>query len=143
MRHKHKEEIIMLASYERYLHEPKHLTVEEMRDIHEQILGEIADDAEAREIYKSLVAVATRYAGIRAEWLLWDRITKIENDDSRTSCHNSLIVKFDMLARYLKSQGKEAAWRGVLGYEKDDRYNRKAIGDFACYLVFVNSLNAR
>lgn len=133
----------MLASYERYLHESKRLTVEQMREIHEQILGEIADDAEAREIYKNLVAVATRYAGIRAEWLLWDRITKIENDDSRTSCHNSLIVKFDMLARYLKSQGKEAAWRGVLGYEKDDRYNRKAIGDFACYLVFVNSLNAR
>ena len=38
----------MLASYERYLHEPKHLTVEEMRDIHEQILGEIADDMEAK-----------------------------------------------------------------------------------------------
>ena len=137
------EEIFMFASYERYLREPKHLTVERMRALQEEILGEIADDAEAREIYKNLVAVATRYAGIRAEWLLWDRITKIENDDSRTSCHNSLIVKFDMLARYLKSQGKEAAWRGVLGYEKDDRYNRKAIGDFACYLVFVNSLNAR
>ena len=137
------EEIFMFASYERYLQEPKHLTVEQMREIHEQILGEIADDTEAREIYENLVAVATRYAGIRAEWRLWDRITKIENDDSRTSCHNSLIVKFDMLARHVKSRGKEAAWRDELGYEKDDRYNRKVIGDFACYLVFVNSLNAR
>ena len=137
------EEIIMFASYERYLQEPKSLTVEKMRALQEGILGEIAGDTEAQEIYENLVEVATKYAGIRAQWLLWDRITKIENDDSRTSCHNSLIVKFDMLARYVKSRGKEAAWRDELGYEKDDRYNRKVIGDFACYLVFVNSLNAR
>ena len=25
----------------------------------------------------------------------------------------------------------------------DDPYNRKVIGDFACYLVFINSVNAR
>lgn len=134
------EEIFMFASYERYLREPKSLTVERMRALQEEILGEIAGDSEAQEIYKNLVEVATKYAGIRAEWLLWDRITKIENDDSRTSCHNSLIVKFDMLARHVKSRGKEATWRDVLGYERDDR---KTIGDFACYLVFVNSLNAR
>lgn len=133
----------MLASYERYLHEPKYLTVEQMREIHEQILGEIADDMEAKEIYDELICTATKYAAFRAEWLLWDRVTRIERDDSRTSCHNSLIVKFDMLARYLKSQGKDATWRDALGYEKDDRYNRKAIGDFACYLVFINSINAR
>lgn len=130
----------MFMSYERYLREPKSLTVEKMRALQEEILGEIAGDAEAQEIYKNLVAVATKYAGIRAEWRLWDRITRIEHDDRRTSCHNSLIVKIDMLARYVKSRGKEATWRDVLGYEKDDR---KTIGDFACYLVFVNSLNAR
>ena len=48
-----------------------------------------------------------------------------------------------MLARYLKQQGKVAAWRDALGYEEDDQYNRKAIGDFACYLAFVNGINAR
>lgn len=47
-----------------------------------------------------------------------------------------------MLARYLKQQGKTAAWRDELGYEEDDPYNRKAIGDFACYLAFVNGINA-
>lgn len=133
----------MFASYERYLKEPKSLTVEKMRTLQEEILGEIADDTEAQEIYDELIHTATKYAGLRAEWLLWDRITKIEKDDSRTNCHNSLIVKFDMLARYLKSQGKDAEWRDKLGYENEDRYNRKAIGDFACYLVFINSINAR
>lgn len=134
---------IMLTSYEKYLKEPKSLTVEEMRSVHEQILGEIADDMDAKEIYEELVGAATKYASFRSQWFLWDRATRIERDDSRTSCHNSLIVKFDMLARYLKSQNKDAVWRETLGYEKDDRYNRKAIGDFACYLVFINSINAR
>ena len=68
---------------------------------------------------------------------------KMDKDSSRTSCHNSLIVKFNQLARYLKSQGRAAVWRDTLGYEEDNKYFRKRIGDFACYLVFVNSLLAR
>jgi hypothetical protein len=39
--------------------------------------------------------------------------------------------------------GKDTGWRETLGYEKDDKYNRKRLGDFACYLAFVNGLNAR
>ena len=40
-------------------------------------------------------------------------------------------------------QGKEAGWRDLLGYEEESTYNRKQIGDFASYLVFINCLNAR
>lgn len=134
---------MILSSYEKYLQAPKSITLEKMRAIHEQILGEIMDDTDAKEIYEELIIVATKYASFRAEWFLWDRTTRMERDDSRTSCHNSLIIKFDMLARYLKMQGKDAIWRDELGDEVDNRYNRKAIGDFACYLVFVNSINAR
>lgn len=133
----------MFTSYEKYLQEPKCLTVEKMRTIHEQILGEITDDVDAKEIYDEVIHNATKYAEFRSQWFLWGRETKMERDDSRTSCHNSLIIKFDMLARYLKMQGKDAKWRDELGYENDDRYNRKSMGDFACYLVFVNSINAR
>ena len=71
------------------------------------------------------------------------REQKMEIDERRTSCHDSLIVKFNMLARYLKMQGKPAAWRDTLGHLEDDPANRKRIGDFACYLVFINSINAR
>ena len=69
--------------------------------------------------------------------------TRMERDSSRSSCHNSLIVKFNMLAKYLRIQGKEACWRDELGYEEEDKYYRKTIGDFACYLVFINSISAR
>ena len=67
----------------------------------------------------------------------------MERDESRTSCHNSLIIKFNQLAKYLKLSGKAISWRDELGYEEDDRYCRKTIGDFACYLVFLNSVHAR
>lgn len=36
-----------------------------------------------------------------------------------------------------------AGWRDVLGDEQENPSCRKRIGDFACYLVFVNALLAR
>ena len=107
------------------------------------MLAEIGADTEALELYDELMKVATRYAAIRANWLLLSREEKNEQDSGRTSCHNSVITHFNMLVRYLKQQGKAAAWRDELGYEEDNPYNRKAIGDFACYLAFVNRINAR
>lgn len=133
----------MITTYEEYLREPKSLSLETMQDLHRQMIEEITGDDDAEEIYDELIAQATRYASFRANWYVWDRETRMDKDDNRTSCHNSLIVKFNMLGRYLKMQGKTAAWRDALGYTEDDPYNRKTIGDFACYLVFVNSINAR
>ena len=133
----------MQLTYEDYKGTTKSLTFEKMDALHTQILSEIGTDDDANELYDELIRKATDYAKFRAKWFLWDRETKREQDESRSSCHNSLIVKFNMLAKYLKLQGKEALWRDELGYEEDDRYNRKAVGDFACYLVFVNSINAR
>ena len=114
-----------------------------MQTIHTEMIAEIGTDVDALELYDELIKIATRYATIRANWLLLSREEKNEQDSGRTSCHNSVIIHFNMLARYLKQQGKTAAWRDELGYEEDDPYNRKAIGDFACYLVFVNGVNAR
>lgn len=133
----------MVCTYEEYLKQPKAITFEKMQTIHTKMLAEIGADMEALELYDALMKVATRYAAIRANWLLLSREEKKEQDSGRTSCHNSVITHFNMLMRYLKQHGKAAAWRDALGYEEDDPYNRKAIGDFACYLAFVNGVNAR
>ena len=130
----------MVCTYEEYLKQPK---FERMQIIHAEMLAEIGADTEALELYDELTKIVTCYAAIRANWLLLSREEKNEQDSGRTSCHNSVITHFNMLARYLKQQGKTAVWRDDLGYEEDDLYNRKAIGDFACYLVFVNGVNAR
>ena len=133
----------MVCTYEEYLKQPKAITFGKMQIFHAEMLAEIDADTEALELYDELMKVATRYAAIRANWLLLSREEKSEQDSGRTSCHNSVITHFNMLARYLKQQGKAAAWRDKLGYEEDDLYNRKAVGDFACYLAFVNGINAR
>ena len=125
------------------MEEPHSLSMEQMRDIHRELLEEIGTDSDAIELYEELIAVVTRYAAIRAGWQQLSREEKMDRDPSRTSCHNSVITHFNMLARYLKMQGKQAKWRDLLGYEEDDKYFRKTIGDFGCYLVFVNSLCAR
>lgn len=132
-----------MNTYESYLETPKSLTFDQMKEIHTQILSELENDSVGQELYGELMEEATGYAEIRAKWLSLDREQKMEQDSFRTACHNSVIVSFNMLARYLKTQGKPAKWRDVLGYEEDDKYFRKTIGDFACYLVFVNSLCAR
>ena len=35
------------------------------------------------------------------------------------------------------------AWRKEIGFEAEDKVNRKRCGDFGCYIAFINSINAR
>lgn len=133
----------MISTYEDYLPLPMSLSLEEMSSLHKDMVNEIGKDRDSLELYEELIATATRYMVFRSNWLLWSKEEKMDKDSGRTSCHNSMIVKFNQLARYLKTQGKAAVWRDTLGYEEDDKYFRKRLGDFACYLVFVNSILAR
>lgn len=127
----------MLSTYEDYKIVPGSLTFEEMAALHKNIVDEAKLDADSADLFRNLITAAVKYSQSRAKWPLWDREKRIAEDSSRTSRHNQVIDSFNILARYLKMQGKPATWRDVLG---DDR---KRIGDFACYLVFIGSLNAR
>lgn len=131
-----------MLTYKNYLQEPKCLTFDEMVKIHENIRSEVGTDPEAFGIYQKLVEKATEYANIRARWLSLPQDEKLEQEPSRTFCHDSLIVRFDMIARFLRIQGKPVTWRDILGGGSDP-YTRKRIGDLACFLVFIESLNAR
>ena len=132
-----KETLITMAFYEDYLALPKRLTFEEMVSLHREIMTEAGCDGDALSLYSDLLAAAVKYAESRSHWPLWDREKKQEEDPVCTFRHNQVIDSLNILARYLRKQGKSATWRNVF----DD--DRKRIGDFACYLVFVESLNAR
>ncbi len=127
----------MLSTYEDYQTMPGSLTFEEMAALHREIMDEAGLDADSADLYKDVFAAAVKYSQSRAGWPLWDREKRMEEDSLRTTRHNQAIDSFNILARYLKNQGKPAAWRDALG---DDR---KRIGDFACYLVFIGSMCAR
>ncbi len=127
----------MFSTYDDYQTMPGSLTFEQMADLHKQILDDAKTDADSADLFKNVFAAAVKYSQSRAGWTLWDREKRMEEDSARTSRHNQVIDSINILARYLKAQGKAAAWRDVLGED------RKRIGDFASYLVFVGSLNAR
>ena len=119
------------------------LNFQEMCNIHQMILNAINHDNDAKELYNELMETSIEYANIRAKWLLMNNQEKMNQDSLRTACHNSVIVHLNMLARWLKKNNKDTQWRDILGYEEDDLYNRKRMGDFACYLAFINSLLSR
>ena len=133
----------MMNTFESYLKEPYVLDFSQMQSLHGDLLSEIDNDADAIELYDELIDIATKYAAIRAKWGMLSREEKMDIDSLRTLHHNSVIIHFNMLARYLLMQGKKAEWRDVLGDDEDNRYYRKTIGDFGCYIVFVNSICAR
>ena len=66
-----------------------------------------------------------------------ERQQRISEDDARSKKHDSVIIKFNMLAKYMEMQGWDSSWREKLGNE------RKRIGDFACYIEYVYGINAR
>ena len=132
-----------INTFDDYLNEPCALHFDQMKRFHQEMIDEIGMDPKAVELYDELVSEAGKYAAIRASWQQMSREEKMEKDSLRTSIHDSVIIHFNMLARYLRMQGKKAEWRDRLGYEEDNKFYRKAIGDFGCYIVFVNSICSR
>ena len=59
----------MICKYEDYLKEPYILTIEQMQQIHNDLLADLDNDPEALELYEELIAAATKYAAMRAKWL--------------------------------------------------------------------------
>lgn len=127
----------MISTYEEYITMPGSLTLEEMQSLHREIKEEVGYDEDALDLYADLIDAVAKYFPYRANWHFWDREKKIAEDSVRTKRHDRVIDCFNILERYLKKKGKSAVWREILGED------RKRIGDFACYLVFAESLNAR
>ena len=133
----------MIYLYDDYLKKQNILTTEVAMSIHQEMYSEIGNDKDALELYEELLRKAIEYSAIRSKWTVMSSEEKMDADPGRTMKHDSLIVKFNQLAKFLKMQGKPAIWRDRLGYEEDDKINRKKIGDMGCYIAFIHAINAR
>lgn len=132
-----------LNTYQEYTTSTLSLTLEEMEAVYMQMTKDIARDEDATELYQDILEQAVKYVEYRSNWVLWDNETKTKNDEIRSNFHNSLILKMNIFARYMKSVGHSTEWRETLGDENSHSHVRKRIGDFACYMVFINALGAR
>ena len=90
-----------------------------------------------------MLSVSVKNAEIQADWSLMSREQKMDKDSLRTALHNSVIIQVNMLAMYLAQIGRSTSWRNLLGNEEEDRIYSKTIGDFTCYIAFVNALCSR
>ena len=132
----------MYYTYEDYLKMCKTIDIETCLKIHSMMVKEIGTDCDAIELYDEIVEKAVEYTLYRAYWTIKDKEWKLDNDLARTAKHDSIIIKFNQLSRYLKIQGKEAKWKDML----DDMYdgnNRKIIGDMACFIAYLQAINGR
>lgn len=128
--------------YEEYLDMSDALPFEEANRIYNMLLDNAnTEDEDFEELWADFMKVAARYANIRANWYLISRTERMETDDARTACHDSVIVHLNAVTRCMEMKGWETAWRNELG--RDERLHRKRIGDFACFVVYVYGVIAR
>ena len=95
------------------------------------------DNSKQVELKKSFYKNAAQYAGLRTSWLMVDREQRTLMHEERRSAHNVFIDACNIMSRNMIKNGEDASWRKDLG---DDR---KVIGDFACYIIFVLGIKAR
>ena len=133
----------MIKTYKDYLPEIKSIDFETCLKVHDMMIEEIGSDEDAIELYNEIIEKSIEYTSIRAYWTIKDKEWKMDNDPARTSKHDTIIIKYDQLARYLRMQGKSTEWRDILGYVEDERKNRKRIGDMSNFLTYIHALNGR
>lgn len=112
-----------------------------MVEKNEKYYNEIVDNChkndEVFEMWQDLLDKAIEYTSIRAKWSLMSREEKIGKDAYRTACHDSFINSLKIYVRYLKEIGIELKSNELI--EQD----RRAIGDFANYIVFREAIKNR
>jgi hypothetical protein len=102
-----------------------------------QILMAIEASGVTEQLRRDMLAAATRYAHLRAQWYLATTEERRELDGTRTAAHNALIDSLNVLSRRMAVLGEGNEWRQALGED------RKRIGDFACLVHAIVSLRAR
>lgn len=131
---------MILYNYSDYLLNTAAISFEEAVEIYSQLIYELKNksyDTDLADLWEELVKAAVEYGKMRADWLLMTNEEKADRDKTRTALHDSVIVNYNILARYMKQQNMDISWRERVGED------RKRAGDFACYISCFYGLSAR
>lgn len=119
-----------------------HLSMSEAEKIYAKIfMAASKTNVAFIEQWNELVKASLAYVEIRGKWLLLDREEQLLIDSSRTIKHNTVIAELKSLVSLMEQQNWDTTWYQQICV--DERYTRKRIGDFACYIVYIYSINAR
>ena len=130
-----------MLTYKNYLENKDHLSFADAVKIYDAINSYSKfHDADFDELFMEAIVAANQYANIRANWSIASPAEKRAVDQKRTEHHNAFMSALQILTRYMEQQGWNTDLVNSLG---TPQANRKRFGDFACYLVCINAINAR
>ncbi len=90
-----------------------------------------------QSLVNTLIKSAVRYSRLRVDWFLSDLEGRIKMDAERTRAHETFIDNCNIVCRNMGQTGEDTQWRTKVGSD------RKAIGDFACLINAILSIEAR
>lgn len=126
---------------EKYLSNTDSMSFQEAIEIYNGLSKEIdLKDSILVELYADFIQSTIKYVEIRNRWIYLSKEEKGTIDSTRTSLHNSYMITLRTLYRYMNNNDKDVAWYEQL-VSSDE--SRKRLGDFAGYLLCINSIVAR
>lgn len=130
-----------MFNHEEYLSKKDSMSFDEAIEIYNDLSKGIdINDEISIDLYSSLIESAVKYVEIRNRWLYLSKEEKEAIDSTRTSLHNAYMSTLAPLSRYMKKVGKDVSWHEKLISGNE---SRKRLGDFAGYLLCINSIVAR
>ncbi len=97
--------------------------------------GTNSTDPDTSELAIDVLKSAIRYTKYRMDFAINDNSWKMENDGYRTSAHNRFMDCLNIYLRYLKNSGMK-----VIDLSE---YDRKTLGDIACYIAYKAAILQR
>lgn len=126
------------VNYEDFLKTPNALSVEAAAKVYQNIMDSHPEkDVELSNLVSVMITRAIAYAEFRSKWLLMTTQEQLEVDETRSRHHDLFISSINKLSICMYQKGFSNGWEDELGTD------RKRIGDLACYIAYVYSVNAR
>ena len=110
---------------------------EKATGIYREIREAVTGDDLLRQLLDDLDIRAVRYAQMRSDWRVKDKIWRTAMDAERTRAHDAFIDACNILSRNMGQRGLNNGWRARLGED------RKVIGDWACFIHCFLGLEVR
>lgn len=94
-------------------------------------------DVKLKYLFTDMIEKAVHYTEYRLKWSLASMQERMAMDEERSRCHNLFIAALNRLSVYMYENKYDNSWEDLIGSD------RKRIGDFACYIAYIYSVDAR
>lgn len=129
-------------TYKAFTENSNALTFEAAGKIYEEITGlvEVADK-DTKKLWQDFIKCSVVYSSTRSQWLLLSSEERAAVDRKRTAQHDEVINTLTKVAQRFEKQDLPTDWYDEISFNRVQA--RKRFGDFACYVSYVYSVNAR